>query len=184
MEEKQLSYTNMKRLFEIAEREKKPPQVCIIELPKCRMATSGPHAGDDMENLMKFPNWWDEYNKKCQFPLFNFSHDSYMFDDNGMGTWWCVVEKWATSADCGGYEIFDFEGGLYAYTTGIDEDSINGPLMDEIKEWLPTSNFELDECPGHRIMFSMVSPSEKIKKGLGYHQSGIYVPSKLKDADN
>jgi len=167
--------SNVNRLTEVTDKLKRAPQVSIIEIPKCRMATSGPNT---FQETLKFSDWWDGYLKKCQYPVF--THWDYMFAEDGKVVWWCIVEKWVTGEDCGGYELFDFEGGLYAYTTGIDEDEINPILKDSIVKWLETSNFELDECPGRRAMFNMLCPTEEIKKGLGYHQAGIYVPIKLR----
>ena len=169
--------SNVNRLFEITDKLKRAPQVSIIELPKCRMATSGYGSFDE---AMKFSEWWDSYFKKCKGVYY--ANNDFMFSEPGKGVaWWLIVENWATSEDCGGYEIFDFEGGLYAYTTGIDEDEINPILKENIIKWLETSNFELDERPDHRSMYNMVHPTKEIEKGLGYHQAGIYVPIKLRE---
>jgi len=169
--------SNINRLFEITDKLKRAPQVSIIQLPKCRMATSGYNT---FQETLKFFDWWDSYFKKCKGVYY--ANNDFMFSEPGKGVaWWLIVENWVTSEDCGGYEIFDFEGGLYAYTTGIDEDEINPVLKENIIKWLETSNFELDERPGHRSMFNMINPTDEIKKGLGYHQAGIYVPIKLKE---
>ena len=172
--------SNITRLFEVTEKLKREPQVSIIRLPKCRMATSGYNS---FQETLKFSEWWDEYFKKCKGVYY--ANNDFMFSEPGKGiVWWLIVENWVTTENCGGYEIFDFEGGLYAFTTGIDEDPINEKLHSDIKKWLETSGFELDERPNHRTMFNMINPTDEVLKGLGYHQAGIYVPIKLKEEKN
>jgi DNA-binding transcriptional MerR regulator len=173
--------SNVSRLFDISEKLKKAPEVRIIELPKCRMATSGFGSFDTI--VGKFDSWWSEYDKKRKGIYF--SPLDFMWFENGKTVWWMAVENDATSKDCGGYEIIDFEGGLYAAAMSVDgDDDINGRVYAGIKNWVATSGFELDERSGHQAMCHMVNPSDEIKKGLGYHQLDIYIPIRLKQIRN
>lgn len=54
--------------------------------------------------------------------------------DVNRGVWWIAVEDDATSEDCGGYEIINFEGGLYASAMSVDgDDEISGRIIGGIK---------------------------------------------------
>ena len=168
--------SNVNRLLEVTEKLKKAPEVRIIELPKCRMATSG---YDTFDNIVgKFDGWWSEYDKKRKG--ISFSPLDFMWFESGKTVWWMAVENDATKEDVGGYDIIDFEGGLYAAAISIDgDDDINGRVYEGIKNWVKTSGFELDERTGHQTMCHMVI-TDKIRQGLGYDQLDIYVPIKLR----
>lgn len=79
-----------------------------------------------------------------------------------------MVEDDATNEDCGGYDIFDFEGGLYAVHTSVDEDMESQNIVNhKILEWLENTGFEIDKRHGNRTyMGHMVNPSNEIKQGL------------------
>jgi hypothetical protein len=105
--------------------------------------------------------------------------------ENDKTVWWMAVENDATSEDCDGYEIIDFDGGIYAAAMSVDgDDDISGRVYAGIKNWVATSGFELDERSGHQTMYHMVNPTDAIKKGLGYHQLDIYVPIRLKESSD
>ncbi len=164
------------RLNYVNEKLKRGPEVRIIELPKCRMATSGYDTFD--QTLGNFDKWWQDYDKKRKG--ISFSPLDFLWFEDGYGVWWMAVENDAVSEDTGGYDIIDFEGGIYAAAISVDgDDDINGRVYEGIKKWVETSGFELDERKGHRTMCHMII-TENIKKGLGYDQLDIYVPIKLK----
>ena len=168
---------NMNRLLEVTEKTKKAPEVRVVEIPKCRVATSGFDTFD--KTLNNFCDWWDEYGKKQKGTYY--TPNDFMWHENGQAVWWVIVEDWATSDDCGGYEIIDFEGGLYAAAISVDgDDDINGRVYMGIKNWIENSGFESDERLGHQTLCHMPNPTNEIKKGLGYHQLDIFVPIKLR----
>ncbi len=171
--------SNVNRLLDVTEKLKKAPEVRVIELPKCRMATSGYGSFDSI--IGKFDSWWPVYDKKRKGIYF--SPLDFMWFEADNIVWWMAVENDATSEDCGGYEIIDFDGGLYAAAMSIDgDDDISGRVIAGIKKWISSSGFELDERPGHQTMWHMVNPTDDIKKGLGYHQLDLYVPIRLKQS--
>jgi DNA gyrase inhibitor GyrI len=107
--------------------------------------------------------------------------DFLWFEEDMRVVWIWAVEDWVRGADVEPYEIIKFEGGLYAAAMSIDgDDDINGRVYEGIKKWLETSEFELDERPGHRTLCQMVNPTDEIKAALGYHQLDIYVPIKVR----
>lgn len=102
----------------------------------------------------------------------------FLYDDGGF-VWLLMVENNASRDDCGGYDIIDFEGGLYAVHTSIDADNEStGLVLKKIEKWIEGTNFEIRQgCPhmGH-----MINPTDDIKQGLGYHQFEIFVPIQLR----
>lgn len=171
--------SNMNRLFEVTEKLKKAPEVRIVQLPKCKMATSGT-PDFTFSTVWDFSKWWEDYDKKRHGV--HYAPLDFLFGEDGGLVWWIMVEDDATSEDCGGYDIFDFEGGLYAVHTSVDEDMESQNIVNQkIMKWLEHTGFELDERHGNRTyMGHMVNPSNEIKQGLGYHQYEIFVPIKLR----
>lgn len=171
---------NMNRLVEVTEKLKKAPEVRIVQLPKCKMATSGT-PDHTFSTVWDFPNWWEDYDKKRHGV--HYAPLDFLFGEDGGLVWWMMVEDGATNEDCGGYDIFDFEGGLYAVHTSVDEDMESQNIVNQkIIKWLENTGFELDERHGNRTyMGHMVNPSSEIKQGLGYNQYEIFVPIKLKE---
>lgn len=169
---------NVNRLMAVTDQLKKAPEVRIIQLPACRMATSGLDSFDQVVGT--FDQWWGEYDKKRKGV--NWSPLDFMWFEEDKVVWWLAVENDATPEDTGGYDIIDFEGGLYAAAMSVDgDDDIGGRVYGGIVKWVENSaGFERDERPGHRTLCHMVNPTEEIKKGLGYHQLDIFVPVKLK----
>jgi DNA-binding transcriptional MerR regulator len=170
------------RLLNITEKLKKAPEVRIVEIPKCRMASSG-YFNDLSEVIGSFGKWFSEYDKKRKGISFS-PLDFMFFEPDGRGMWLFAVEDWVTEKDTDGYEIIEFEGGLYANAVSIDgDDDINGRVYTGIKAWIDSSGFELDEREGHRAMCHMIV-GEKMNRGLGYKQLDIFVPIKLRPVKN
>lgn len=172
--------SNMNRLFEVTEKLKKAPEVRIVQLPRCKMATSG--APDlTFSTVWDFPNWWEDYDKKRHGV--HYAPLDFLFGEDGGLVWWMMVEDEATNEDCGGYDIIDFEGGLYAVHTSVDEDMESQNIVNnKILKWLENTGFEFDERHGNRTyMGHMINPSSEIKQGLGYNQYEIFVPIKLRE---
>lgn len=172
--------SNMNRLFEVTEKLKKAPEVRIVQLPRCKMATSG-EPDLTFSTVWDFPNWWDDYDKKRHGV--HYAPLDFLFGEDGGLVWWMMVEDEATNEDCGGYDIIDFEGGLYAVHTSVDEDMESQNIVNnKILKWLENTGFEFDERHGNRTyMGHMINPSSEIKQGLGYNQYEIFVPIKLRE---
>lgn len=172
--------SNMNHLLEVTEKLKKAPEVRVVQLPKCKMATSG--APDTtFSTVWNFSNWWGEYDKKRHGA--HYAPLDFLFGEDGGLVWWMMVEEHSTKEDCGGYDIIDFEGGLYAVHTSVDEDMESENIVNKkIIKWLENTGFELDKRHSNRTnMGHMINPSSEIKQGLGYHQYEIFVPIKLRE---
>ena len=156
----------------------KTPEVRVVQLPKCKMATSG-EPDMTFSKVWDFAGWWDEYDKKRKAK--SYSSLDFLFGENGGLVWWMMVEDDAVSEECGGYDIIDFEGGLYAVHTCIDEDDESQRLTyEKVLKWIEGTGFELDQTYSNRTyMGHMINPCDEVKKGLGYNQYEIFVPIKL-----
>lgn len=165
-------------LVNITEKLKKAPEVRVVEIPRCRMVSSG-YFNDLGEVLGSFDIWFSECDKMRKGISFS-PLDFMFFEADGRGMWLYAVEDWVTEKDTNGYGIIEFEGGLYANAVSINgDDDIGGRVYMGIKEWIDNSGFELDEREGHRTMCHMIV-GEKMNHGLGYKQLDIFVPIKLR----
>ncbi|MCL6456999.1 MAG: MerR family transcriptional regulator [Gorillibacterium sp.] len=167
--------SSVNRLLEVTEKLEKLPDVRIITLPNCRMATSGT-AGD----LKKFDEMWtrlDEKRKDKFFPRDFMTHN----DENGKLTWFYAVEEWVTEIDMNGFEIIDFEEGIYAAAIARDDSYEDGMrVFNGIKKFVTDSDvFELD-INKERVHLWHVIGSPITDKALGHRQVEIFVPIKLR----
>ncbi len=166
--------SNSNRLFEVAEKMKKAPEVRVIQINPFRAFSSGL---DTIDNVMgTFQQWQEEHNHLVKKLIYG-APDFLWFEEDMRAEWIWAVEDWVAEADVEPYQIIEFTGGLYAAAMSVDgDDDINGRVYEGIKKWIETSNFSLDERPGRRTLCHMVNPTDEIKAALGYHQLDIYVP--------
>jgi hypothetical protein len=154
--------------------------VRILRLPACKMVTSLMDTGTPFApegRLRLFDEWFSKVDASDAFTPRDFLW--YEPDAPGM-EWWYVYSE---GMDTGGFDVVDFPGGLYAAAISRDEDDTDGTRVYEgIKEWIAARGcFELDERPGHRTMFHVITPPA-VKEAMGFHQLDIFVPIKLKQA--
>lgn len=159
--------------------------VRIVRLPACKMASSG-WAGDgdpfaDGGVLRRFDKWWSAANA-ARVGVKDFAPRDFLWFDREKGklVWYYALPD--GMIDTGGFDVVDYEGGLYAARVSKDGDEADAMrVYDGIKEWVAESGcFELDEYPGHYDMCNVITPPEAAAV-LGYHQLEIYVPIKIKD---
>jgi len=148
--------------------------VKIITLPKCRIVTSGE------EDQKKFNKMWSELDQKRKDKFF--PRDFMFFNEKTQKTIWLyAVEEWVTENDTKGFEIIDFEGGIYA--TGIApqkpyEEALK--VYNVIQDWVNSSKaFTLDVNEKRSQLWHVVGTS-LTDKALGYRQIEIFVPIKLR----
>ena len=157
-------------------------RIRIVELPKCRAVTSGYAIGEtpfqEGGTLMRFMDWWSEYDKKRIDRWFGRSYVMYGREEQALIWFYAITDDEKPECE---YEIVDFEGGLYAAAVAIDgNDEDEQRVYGEIKEWVKNSGaFDLDERPGHYDLCDVISP-EYAGEAMGYMQLEIYVPIKLR----
>ncbi|MDR0883746.1 MAG: GyrI-like domain-containing protein [Oscillospiraceae bacterium] len=157
-------------------------QVRIIELPACKMVTSGAVNGADAfapgGALARFCDWFAAYDKQ-RADLF-YVRDFLWSAPNGGFQWGYAVAE--IPEDTGGFDVIDFPGGLYAVAISVDADGKDHDRVHSgMQEWVKKSGcFALDETDTRRSLGTVTSP-EYIKDILGYQQMDLYVPIKIKE---
>lgn len=157
-------------------------KVRIIELPACKMVTSGPANGEDAfapgECLMRFHEWFTEYDKQRTD---QFYPRNFMWSPPGGGfQWGFAVDE--IPADTNGLDVIDFPGGLYAVAISVDADGQDHDrVYNGILEWVNNSGcFVLDETDERRSLGNITSPPF-VKDIIGYDQMDLYFPIAIKE---
>ena len=146
------------------------PFIRIVELPPVRMARSG---GRD---LGEFDRWWSAVAAQDRLSLF--PRDFMWFNPRLNADEWvyalpCGVE------DAGGYEVFDFPGGLYAVAACKDDGPEIEKLGGQIHEWIERSEIFAEPSPEQSVdrweMGHVITPVNA-KQTIGHHQLDLFVP--------
>ena len=170
--------SNVSRFLEVTEKLEKKPDIRIVELPACRMITSG---SGDKKTLKRFQNLWMKLDKQRKD---KFSPRDFMVHvsppEKSPAVWWYAIEDWVSEGDTDGFEIFTFQGGLFATAPTHDWDyNITLKAYNNIKEWLAEHDkLMYDDRPGHHVMFNAYGPDKNI---LGYQQAEYYFPIGIKE---
>ena len=142
--------------------------VRIYEMPGCKMVSSGIGMFGE-EKFERFNEWFSKQ-KRGLFPKdFLFwegtgFHWLYMYED-GME----VPEE---------FDIIDFQGGLYAVATDIDQKTDTELMRKEVDEFLDINGFERDET---RSELGNIITSPMVQEIMGYEQMDYYTPIRRKD---
>ena len=153
--------------------------VRIIELPPVRMARSG--SGD----LDAFDRWWSGIGAQDKSSLF--PKDFMWFNPqlNSMEWLYALPEG---LEDTGGYEVFDFPGGLYAVAACKDAQPDIDRTDRLIHEWVTQSEVfeESTETNDTHVRYDMghVTTPVNAKEMIGYHQMDLFVPIVCKKRSN
>ena len=137
--------------------------VRIYEMPACKMVSSG--TGMFGEGIFNIFDEWLSSQKRSLFPK-DFLYWAgegfvwlYMYED-GMN----VPKE---------FEIIDFQGGLYAVSTDIDQKTDKELMNTEIDKFLSENGFERDTS---RSELGNIITSPLVKKIMGYEQMDYYIP--------
>ena len=139
----------------------------IYEMPACKMVSSG--IGMFGEGNFNIFEEWFSSQKRDLFPKdFLYCTEEgfvwlYMFED-GMS----VPPE---------LEIIDFQGGLYAVATDIDQKTDRELMNTEIDKFLGKNRFERDTS---RPELGNIITSPLAREILGYEQMNYYIPVKAK----
>jgi hypothetical protein len=145
--------------------------VRILELPPVRMARSG------TSDLDAFDQWWGALAAQQRYTLFP---KDFMWFNPELGSleWLYVVPEGLE--DSGGYEVFDFPGGLYAVAACKDAQPHINDTNRLIHEWVAQSEIfeESTEAndPHARYDMGHVITPVNAKETIGYHQMDLFVP--------
>ncbi|MDD4493800.1 MAG: MerR family transcriptional regulator [Eubacteriales bacterium] len=171
---------NVGRLLEVAEKLEREPDILIVEMPPCRMVTSG-FIHDMDEATHSFGEMWNRLAERIADKI----HDrSFMYHDreHQKMVWLFMLEDWMTEADTEGFEIITFAGGLFADALADSEElSEWDRVYKGIKAWLARQeHLELDEGSGRYELFTCPGPHPPMRE-WNYGRIRYYVPIKLKE---
>ena len=174
---------NVNRLLAATEKLERKPDILIVEMPPCRMVTSGFIHGnpDTDEKTRHFYEMWNRLAERIADKI----HDrDFMYHDkehNEM-VWMFMLEDWMTEADTEGFEIIMFAGGLFAEALADSEElSEWDRIYKGIKAWLAChERLELDESSGRHELFICTGPNT-LTRQWNDGKVRYYVPIKLKE---
>lgn len=141
--------------------------VRIIEIPKCKMVSSGTGMSGQ-ENFGRFIEWF------MNLPKSIYPKDFLFWD--GVGLCWLYLYDESLEVP-GKFEIIDFEGGLYSVATDIDQQTDMDAMKIEVDEFLKENGLERDN---NRFELGNIITSPLANEVLGYDQMDYYTPVKSK----
>lgn len=171
--------SNVTRLLGAAEKVEKEPDVLIIEMPPCRMVTSGPLLND--AELNRFDAMWMRLASRIADKI-NPRDFMYYDAEQNKSVWLYLIEDWMTEADMEGYEIITFTGGLFASALADSwEYSEYDRVYKGIKAWLSRQeHLELDESPERHVLYHFAGPHSEELKALNLGKTRYLIPIKQK----
>ena len=174
---------NVNRLIEVTEKLEREPDILIVEMPPCRMVTSGFIIAnpDKDEKTRHFYEMWKRLAERIADKI----HDrDFMYHDreHNKMVWMFMLEDWMTEADTEGFEIITFTGGLFAEALADSEElSEWDRVYKGIKAWLARQErFELDESCGRHELFVCTGPNT-LTRQWNDGKVRYFVPIKLKE---
>lgn len=170
--------SNVNRLLEAAEKLEREPDVLIVEMPPCRMVTSG--FLDDDNELDKFDEMWMRLGKRIADKI-NPRDFMYHDDEQNKQVWLYMIEEWMTEADTEGFRIITFDGGLFAAALADSwEFGEYDRVFKGIKKWLAKQeHLELDTSPDRHMLYHFAGPHSDQMKEWNYGKVRYFVPIKL-----
>lgn len=162
------------------EKVERNPDILIVEMPPCRMVTSGLLADDN--ELKRFDAMWGRLGARIADKI-NPRDFMYYDTDFQKNVWLFMLEDWMTEADTEGYEIIPFDGGLFASAIADSwEYSEFERVYKGIKSWLSEQDcLLLDENPRRHILYHFAGPHSEQMKKLNYGKIRYFVPIKMKE---
>lgn len=139
--------------------------VRIYEMPACKMVSSG--TGMFGEGKFNLFDQWLSSQKRGLFPK-----DFLLMTEDGF-VWLYMYEDGMNVP--GAFEIIDFQGGLYAVATDIDQKTDTELMDTEINKFLSDNGFERD--PSRPALGNIIT-SPLAKEIMGYEQMDYYIPIK------
>ncbi len=183
--------SNVNRLWDVTDRLKKVPDVRIVQLNPFKAVTTGLAPFDEifgpggkLDNLFKYRHlFMNSIFGNMQFFWVTCPNNFMYCPTCGVncqmkGQFSFPVNDNVTPEDTAPLEIIDFEGGLYAVASSVDQDEILVKVSQGIDTWLETSGFERDDESGRMEMTSRLGINPEVKESLGYEQQNVYVPIK------
>lgn len=141
----------------------------IYEMPACKMASSG--VGMFGEGKFKVFEDWFSSQKRSLFPK-----DFLYWAGEGFVWLYMLEEGMEVLPEL---EIIDFQGGLYAVATDIDQKTDRELMNAEVDKFLSENGFERDAS---RQELGNIITSPQVREILGYEQMDYYTPIRAKES--
>ncbi len=139
----------------------------IYEMPPCKMVSSGKGMFGE-GNFTLFEERFSSQ-KRSLFPK------DFLYGEEDGFVWLYLYEDGMTVPP--ELEIIDFQGGLYAVATDIDQRTDKDRINAEMEQFLGENGFERDTS---RPELGNIITSPLAQKILGYEQMDYYIPVKAK----
>ncbi len=175
--------SNVNRLLIAAEKVERQPDILIVEMPPCRMVTSGMITGqtDSDDESSRFNAMWMRLVSSIADKI-NPRDFMYYDEKKQKNVWLFMLEDWMTEADTEGFEIITFDGGLFAVALADSwEFSEYDRVYKGIVEWLTHQEYlELDKSPNRHMLYHFAGPHSEKMKELNYGKVRYFVPIQIK----
>lgn len=139
----------------------------IYEMPACKMVSSG--VGMFGEGNFNIFEEWFSSQKRSLFPK-----DFLYWAGEGFVWMYMLEEGIAIPPEL---EVIDFQGGLYAVATDIDQKTDKELMKAEMDKFLSENGFERDIS---RLELGNIITSPLAQEIMGYEQMDYYTPIKAK----
>ena len=140
----------------------------IIEIPKCKMVSSG--AGMfGQEKFGRFSEWFSSLPKTI------YPKDFLYWDGTAFCWLYLYDEHLKVPRE---FEVIDFEGGLYSVVTDIDQQTDVEAMDREVDIFLEKNGFVRADS---RFKMGNIITSSLTQSILGYEQMDYYSPIKVKE---
>lgn len=137
----------------------------IYEMPDCKMVSSGKGMFGE-EKFNRFEEWLSRQ-KRGLFPK------DFLFGGEDGFTWLYMLEDGMSVPS--EFEIIDFQGGLYAVATDIDQKTDLDFMNAEVDKFLNENGLKRDRS---RPQLGNIITSPDVNKIIGYDQMDYYFPIK------
>ena len=176
--------SDVNRLIAASEKLERQPDILIVEMPPCRMVTSG-YLNVNMDNdntQQRFDAMWGRLGSKIADKI---NPRDFMYHDAEKNklVWLFMLENWMNEADTEGFEIIKFPGGLYAAAIADSwEFGEYDRVYKGITAWLAQQqHLEFDEADGRHLLYHFAGPHSKKMKDWNYGKVRYFVPIKTKE---
>ena len=173
--------SNVGRLLETAEKLEREPDILIIEMPPCRMVTSGALNVESDGAHRRFDTMWGRLGARIADKI---NPRDFMYHDAEQNKliWMFMLEDWMTEDDTEGFEIITFDGGLFAAALADSwEFSEYDRVYKGIKKWLARQeHLEIDDGSGRPMLYHFAGPHSKQMKEWSYGKIRYFVPVRLR----
>lgn len=175
--------SNVNRLLAAAEKVERQPDILIVEMPPCRMVTSGYLNIESDGNHHRFDSMWGRLGSRIADKI---NPRDFMYHDVKQNklVWMFMLEDWMTETDTEGFEIITFDGGLFAAALADSwEFSEYDRVYKGINAWLTQQELlEIDESFDRHMLYHFAGPHSAQMKKWNYSKVRYFVPIKLKQS--